>query len=383
MWLVKTDKDNRQFLLKEFTTDSTLLEEKYDDQYKGSGQDPWNITMTYQDKNTVIFGDIENGKKGKKGKKSSETHYNISNKDLIKKVILKHSREKNILLVDASCAHLQKINKNAVVDKFIIAKEQELIEGLFPNKITMTEENAIKIADLVKVMLTELNSSPLLQDCNNILSFLSSLGVEDIIKIKLKMTSKIGKLLTKPNISSMTFFNENSILVRKTLKEILKPESSMRRSNSVVVSSVSEVSEPVDKKRRSSTMPTSNTGLLSSIDGVDVIGVLGVENARINLDLILKNARTLQASSMGYTAAVASASPLIDNTAATSTVDAMDDTAATSTVDAMDDTAGGSRRKRSRRRKNGSKKSMKRKKKKTRARKSIRRRRRITKKRVL
>jgi hypothetical protein len=364
MWLVKTDKTNQQFLLKEFTTNSTLLKEKYDEQYKGSGQDPWDITKTYQGKNTVLFGDIENGKKSK-GKKSTETHYNKSNQDLINEVILEHSSVKNILIVDASCAHLQKINKNAVVDRFIIAKEQQLIESLFPNKITMTQDNAIKIAGLVKVMLEELNFSLLLQDCNNILRFLSNLKTEDIFSIKQKMITKIGKQLTKPNIDSMTFFNENSILVTKTLKEILNPElsliprSSMRRSNSVFVASASQLgSEPV--KGKSSTMPTSNRGLLSSIAGVDVIGDVGVRMTKIKLDEILEEARAPQASSMGYTAAAAAA-----------------------TMD--DDTAGGSRRKRSRRRKNGSKKSMKRKK--TRASKSQKkdrmlRRRRITRKRI-
>ena len=81
----------------------------------------------------------------------------------------------------------------------------------------MTEDNAIKIANLVKVMLAELNFQSLLEDCYNILQSISQLG-EVMPLIKAQMIKKIGNQLTKPNMDSMTFFNENSILVTKTLK---------------------------------------------------------------------------------------------------------------------------------------------------------------------
>ena len=64
--------------------------------------------MTYQGVNTVLFGNITNGQQNKKGKKSAETYYNISNQDLIKQVFSNHRDEKTVLIVDASCAHLQK-----------------------------------------------------------------------------------------------------------------------------------------------------------------------------------------------------------------------------------------------------------------------------------
>lgn len=367
MWLVKTDKDNRQFVPKVFTTDSSLLAQKQEKQYEGSGQDPWDIIMTYQGVNTVLFGNITNGQQNKKGKKSAETYYNISNQDLIKQVFSNHRDEKTVLIVDASCAHLQKKNKNAVVDRFIIAKEQELIERLFPNKITMTEDNAIKIANLVKVMLAELNFQSLLEDCYNILQSISQLG-EVMPLIKAQMIKKIGNQLTKPNMDSMTFFNENSILVTKTLKEILRPKTPLRRAKSVVVSSVSEVYEPVNepvKKGKSLTMPTSNRGLLSSIAGVDVISDAGVRMTKIKLDEILERAATGAAS--GAASATGAATGAASAT-----------TGAAATADMDDDLGGGSRRK------NASKKSMKRNRK-TRSRQSIRRKRRrkrITRKRV-
>jgi hypothetical protein len=155
-------------------------------------------------------------------------------------------------------------------------------------------------------------------------------------------------------MDSMTFFNENSILVTKTLKEILRPKTPLRRAKSVVVSSVSEVNEPVNepvKKGKSLTMPTSNTGLLPSIAGVGVISDVGVRMTKIKLDEILERAATGAAT--GATGAAA-------------------------TADMDDDLGGGSRRK------NASKKSMKRNRK-TRSRQSIRRKRRrkrITRKRV-
>jgi hypothetical protein len=372
MWLVKTDRDrlNRKVLLKDFTTASGLLAQKQEEQYTGSGQDPWDITMTYQGENTALFGDIENGQQNKKGKKIAETHHHISNQELIKQVISTYPDVKNILIIDASCAHLQKINKNAVVDRFIIDREQKLIDELFPNKITMTEENAIKIAEFVKVMLKELKFSSLLEDCNNILKSISHLG-SVIPTIKEQMITTLGKQLTQSNIKSMTYFNENSILFKKTLKEILKPYK-LKRFNSVDVrssepiSNVSNVSK-VYIKRKALTMP-SERELLSSIAGVDVISEVGVRMTENKLKEILESARLHRASDVNTATA--------DVSAADADVDA-----------AIDEDHGGSRRKSLRRRKNASKKSMKRKK--NRSKQSTKRstkrrlkRRRITRKRV-
>ena len=360
MWLVKTDRVNRQVLLKDFTTASGLLAQKQEEQYTGSGQDPWDITMTYQGENTALFGVTEDQQKGQqnnKRKQRTETRYNISNQDLIKQVISTHPDVKNILIIDASCAHLQKINKNAVVDRFIIAREQQLIDKLFPNKITMTEDNAEKIAGFVTDMLDKLDFSRLSEDCENILNSISELGA-DIPKIKAQMISKMQKPLTKSNMDSMTFFKENSILFKNTLKENL-PNPPLRRYNSVV-GSASEPNSNVSKRQNS--LPTDKY-LLSSIVGVDVISNVGVQMTKIQLDKILASAAVSTAADadVSVTAAAAATDAAIDES----------------------DLGGGSLHKSSRRRKNASKKSMKRKK--NRSRQSIKRRlkrRRITRKRV-
>lgn len=347
MWFIKTDRDNRSFLLKEFTTDSHLLEETDKGEYSGSGQNPWDIVMTYKDQNEVLFGNIGNSGNNKGKKSKIIRHHSISNQALIKQVISKYPNVRDVFIIDASCAHLQQKNRNALVDKFIIAKEQELIDRLFSNKITMTLTDAARLSKSVNQMLDELQFSSLERDCKKILHFITELR-PNMPLIKSQMPQKLQLALTNSNIASMTFFTENSILLKKGIDAFKKSNNppQLKRSSTFQPSSASNNSSfQFTPMLRKSTSVSSSKNLLLSIAGVEEISNIAVRTTEVKLDKLLAHARA-------STRASASASA---------------------------DELGGSKHKRSKRRKHGSKKKIKNKAKKTKKRCKKRTKRRIRK----